>query len=653
MDRGTAPWIGRVGPAQLDEFVALVDAGGGPSAPRFAALTAGFRYTPAIRVDQSLDPCSEAYAEQMVTLYREIAGRELDQATGELTHFDVARHAAGANPYASSDVGFIAMHARAVMTAMMAANPPPGARVLDLGCGWGLSTEMIGFSGARVTAVDINPKFAELVTARAARLGRDVEVIRASFDTAPLDGPYDVAFFYECLHHAVKPWETLAHVAAHVAPEGRIVLAGEPVNAIWWRNWGLRLDALSVYCIRKFGWFESGWSEAFLRRMFADLGWDLTLAQGIGLHGGPIGFAERRSAKGMPPLKLPSTVSSAVVRPIPESTRATLWHARRVAQGLERRGRRLLARAAGRQAAPPAATVTPPAVPGQSPFHHYNASFDALEVMRRHADPAVEPAPDLATNFLGVRIPPEVFPQVLRQAAGHVEPIPIPANWHADIAEWAGALRSIDLAGDTFRMVELGCGWGCWMANTGVAARRSGREVEVIGIEGDAGHIAFARQVMELNGLDGDRSRLVHGVAAPRKGRALFPVADDPSATWGGEPLFDASEAQVAQALAAGTHEALDAVPLAELAGDAPLDLLHIDIQGGEVDFVRANMTDIAGHVRYVVIGTHSREIEGALMTHFLEAGWRLEIDRPCIFNLVNGRPQIRVDGVQAWRAPA
>jgi ubiquinone/menaquinone biosynthesis C-methylase UbiE len=587
----------------------------------------------------------------MVALYREISGRELDPENGELTEVDVVRHAAGANPYVSRDIGFIARHARAVMTAMMAANPPPGARVLDLGCGWGLSTEMIGFAGGRVTAVDINPQFVDLVARRAKMQGRNVDVICSNFNALDLDDTFDIAFFYECLHHAVRPWETLSSVARYVAPNGRIVLAGEPINSVWWRTWGLRLDPLSIYCIRKFGWFESGWSATFLRRMFADIGWELTLVPGIGLDNGPIGFAQRRGADGVRPLELPSSSLSTVAKVLPETTRAMLWHAQRISRGIERRGRRLVARAASRRRASFAIAATPAAVPGQSRFHHYNASIDALEVMRRHADPAVRPSPGFATNFLGVRIPPEVFPQVLQQAAGQVEPIPIPANWHADIAEWAGTLRAVDLAGRTFRMVELGCGWGCWMANTGVAARRSGRDVEVVGIEGDRGHVAFATEVMRLNDLE-QSSRIVHGIAAPEAGRALFPVADDPSNTWGSEPIIDPSDDDVRRATEGGTHVLLDAVPLRDLAGGGALDLLHIDIQGGEADFVRANMNDISAHVRYVVVGTHSREIEGDLIAQFLAAGWSLEIERPCIFAIARGRPDIRVDGVQGWRAP-
>ena len=78
--------------------------------------------------------------------------------------------------------------------------------------------------------------------------------------------------FYECFHHALRPWDLLARMARHLEPEGRLVLAGEPINNIWWTHWGLRLDPLSVYCIHKFGWLESGWSADFLKSAFGRAG---------------------------------------------------------------------------------------------------------------------------------------------------------------------------------------------------------------------------------------------------------------------------------------------------------------------------------------------------------------------------------------------
>ena len=121
--------------------------------------------------------------------------------------------------------------------------------------------------------------------------------------------------------------------------------------------------------------------------------------------------------------------------------------------------------------------------------------------MRSHAVPDLKPNARYLTNFLGVLIDPKFFPQILDGKAGEVEPIPIPANWHSDIAEWAAALRAVDLSGDTFTVLELGCGWGCWLNNTGVAARRSARKPYLIGIEGDRGHVDFAREACLANGF--------------------------------------------------------------------------------------------------------------------------------------------------------
>ncbi|TIU69689.1 MAG: class I SAM-dependent methyltransferase, partial [Mesorhizobium sp.] len=90
-----------------------------------------------------------------------------------------------------------------------------------------------------------------------------------------------------------------------------------------------------------------------------------------------------------------------------------------------------------------------------------------------------------------------------------------------------------------------------------------------------------------------------------------------------------------------------------EIVSDEPVDLLHIDIQGGEADFIDAAIADLNRFVRYIVIGTHSRQIEGRIMSILLSHGWKLEMERPAIIRLVEGCPQISVDGVQGWLSPA
>jgi hypothetical protein len=289
-----------------------------------------------------------------------------------------------------------------------------------------------------------------------------------------------------------------------------------------------------------------------------------------------------------------------------------------------------------------------------SPFFHYNAVFGAEEIIRRHAAPGLVPRPGYITNFLGVLVDPKFLPSVLEPFAGTVEPLPIPANWHADIAEWAAALRAVDLAKRSFTVIELGCGWGCWLNNTGVAARRAGLDVHLVGIEGDHGHLRFAEEATVINGFSPSQCVLHHGIAAAQPGTALFPRQEEAGSTWGLEPIFGATEEQREEAVRSGKFDVLPMVALSEVARPLPrVDLLHVDIQGGEADLVAGCLDLLREKVAYLLIGTHSRQIEGRLFDMLLGQGWRLEIERPAILNLHGPSPVVVVDGVQGWRNPA
>lgn len=296
----------------------------------------------------------------------------------------------------------------------------------------------------------------------------------------------------------------------------------------------------------------------------------------------------------------------------------------------------------------------PPIRPLHEALYHYSCEYDAYGLILSFAVQGQKPDPDLIRNFLGVKIPVKVYPPVLEAMKGRVEPVPDPGNWHADIAEWGGALRAVAQARNgRFRIVELGCGWGCWLVNTGAAARSRGLEVDLIGVEGDANHLANAREVLEMNNFSERDFRLNHGVAGPRPGKAIFPKSEKGNAAWGGEAIFYPDEARLATAAQDPSVQVLDCLTLDMLSSGQVIDLLHIDIQGGETDYVRGNMASMEQLVRRVLIGTHSRVIEGQLMEHFQKAGWRMEMDRPVIAPLQAGVPVTRIDGVQMWANPA
>ena len=67
---------------------------------------------------------------------------------------------------------------------------------------------------------------------------------------------------------------------------------------------------------------------------------------------------------------------------------------------------------------------------------------------------------------------------------------------------------------------------------------------------------------------------------------------------------------------------------------------------------MQSNFDGIENLVKRVFIGTHSRYLEGALQEFFLTKGWTLEMDRPVIHRLIEGRPQIEIDGVLQFKNP-
>jgi hypothetical protein len=282
-------------------------------------------------------------------------------------------------------------------------------------------------------------------------------------------------------------------------------------------------------------------------------------------------------------------------------------------------------------------------------FYSYDSAFDPIQVIRRHAVTGLQVTPGYLTNYLGVLIDPAFLPHILTGREGTVEGLPIPANWHADIAEWGAALRAVELASGHFTAIECGCGWACWLNNTGVAARRRGLPVTLIGIEADQQYVSFAQQSLTINGFVLPDFTIYNGVAAASGGTAYFPRLPTGGTDWGRSPVFSQSDPATDPQFAFRSHVALPCVPLTALPVTHRIDLLHIDIQGGELALVRDSLAFIIAHVAYLVIGTHSRHIEGELHELLVAAGLTLEIDRPAINNL-GPTPQLTVDGVQGWR---
>ena len=94
-------------------------------------------------------------------------------------------------------------------------------------------------------------------------------------------------------------------------------------------------------------------------------------------------------------------------------------------------------------------------------------------------------------------------------------------------------------------------------------------------------------------------------------------------------------------------------VPLAEAIGDHPrVDLLHVDIQGGEADLSPTRSTSSRSASATWSSAPTREPSKGACSRRCSRAGWKLEIERPAIFAVLDGEPSTTIDGVQGWRNP-
>lgn len=280
---------------------------------------------------------------------------------------------------------------------------------------------------------------------------------------------------------------------------------------------------------------------------------------------------------------------------------------------------------------------------------------EELAVFTRFPLYAGHGSPGFVTNFLGVRVRTS-FSTPLRPFDGHVEGYPVPVSGvQGETAEFIGTLRSVLDAQDRYALLECGAGYGPWMAMAAAAAKLRGiSDLRLYGIEGDSGHFRFMSEHLDDNGIDPGHRTLIHGAVGATAGVAQWAVVDDAAEVYGGRPMdsttdyHGAPQSRLVEVQVHSINDLLQREPV--------WDLVHVDIQGGEGSLCRAGIAAMNQRVRRVVIGTHSRALDGEVMSVFHTAEWVLENEKPTIMVWRQDAPTLeamaRVDGIQVWRNP-
>lgn len=269
------------------EYAAILEeiGDGLPNTEQYQRMSALILDIPEARKLARMDPFSSAYKAAVLDLYYSLRGRA-DQgylvSRDELPDGQVPDELwSGTVPWSFRDTKLVSEHMLAWAHIFRHLGVAPSGSVLEYGPGTGQILLMLARMGYRAFGVDIDPVALETIRRQADHLRLPVTTERAEFGEGFDGQKFDCILFYEAFHHAVNFADLLIRLQNRLNAGGRIVLCGEPIVPVPAGGipypWGPRLDAMSVFCIRRFGWMELGFTHDFLVEIARRTGWAATL----------------------------------------------------------------------------------------------------------------------------------------------------------------------------------------------------------------------------------------------------------------------------------------------------------------------------------------------------------------------------------------
>ncbi len=229
----------------------------------------------AFKGDIPKDPYSQEYADAQMKLYLEISGREGYTIANEHVPFDFDALKNNPYPYYTQSPTTVGDQLIAQGFLIKALNLKPNARIVEFGPGWGNTTLHFAQMGYEVTAVDSEKSFTELIAYRTEMLSKKVELVNQDMLDFNSSKKYDAAIFFECFHHCSDHLKLIRNLYDLLNDDGLVAFAAEPIaDAPYFPYpWGVRLEGMSVWSIRKFGWLELGFDTSYFMRTLLLLGW--------------------------------------------------------------------------------------------------------------------------------------------------------------------------------------------------------------------------------------------------------------------------------------------------------------------------------------------------------------------------------------------
>jgi ubiquinone/menaquinone biosynthesis C-methylase UbiE len=132
-----------------------------------------------------------------------------------------------------------------------------GRAVLDLGAGMGGFAVALAREGARVTALEFNGDYCQIIALRGRRYGLGLAVVQGAGEDLPLPAEaFDLVCSWDVLEHVQDPRAVLREAWRVLRPEGAFLLTA--INRRAWRDPHYHLPAIN--------WLPRPWAEALIRR---------------------------------------------------------------------------------------------------------------------------------------------------------------------------------------------------------------------------------------------------------------------------------------------------------------------------------------------------------------------------------------------------
>lgn len=270
----------------FDSVLAELD-GKHPDGEQYVRLATVVLEHPKARALATLDPFSAEYRTAALDLYATLRARkdddlyvaERDEAS-ESNGVVPADLWTGLVPWSFKNPKLLAEFMFAWGNILQLLNVSPGQSVLEYGPGSGQLLLMLARMGIQANGVDIDRTALDGIRRQADILGLPVNLECGRFGAGFQGERFDAILFFEAFHHALDFQELLQTLRQRLKPGGRLILCGEPIvdtviPAIPFA-WGPRMDALSVFCMRRWGWMELGFTREFLTEAARRAGWRTT-----------------------------------------------------------------------------------------------------------------------------------------------------------------------------------------------------------------------------------------------------------------------------------------------------------------------------------------------------------------------------------------